>query len=101
MKYTGFSNVMVIVDEAHNFRGIGAMSTKLLNICSHSKKVLLLSATPIQNSVADFAIMFSILTNTEQKLLKDGQKYVDMFVKAVKERKLGMLKNKISFVKSK
>lgn len=101
MKYSGFSNVMVIVDEAHNFRGIGSMSTKLLNICTHAKKVLLLSATPIQNSVSDFAIMFSILTNTEQKLLKDGQKYIDIFLKAVKQKKLSMLKNKISFVRSK
>jgi superfamily II DNA or RNA helicase len=47
LKYSALKNIMIIVDEAHNFRGIGSTSEKLLNVCANSKKVLLLSATPI------------------------------------------------------
>lgn len=74
-KHDGLSDVehlmlseLVIVDEAHNFRSLGANRTKILRDLlrlqpqkAYRRRVLLLTATPINNSLEDLRQQLSLL----------------------------------------
>ena len=55
IKKKGFDDYdYVFVDEAHRFRNEDTTQYKLLNEICHGKKVILITATPLNNSVYDF-----------------------------------------------
>ena len=66
---------LVIVDEAHNFRSVSATRTKVLRDLLRLqprrdmiRKVLLLTATPINNSLDDLEQELSLMFSTETRL---------------------------------
>lgn len=86
---------LVIVDEAHNFRSVGARRTTVLRDLLRlqprkdlRRKVLLLTATPVNNSLEDLrqqaALLFSKPLWFNDKLTPDG--YRGRVGKDVKER---------------
>lgn len=54
-------NKIVICDEIHNYRNNNKSTNALIKATHSSKRVILLSATPIVNSVDDFAPIIAIL----------------------------------------
>lgn len=76
-----------IIDEAHNFKthiksgSEGVRSEQLLRLTKGAKKVVLLSATPVQNNISDFANMYAILKNKEGELLENPNKFYSDFDK--------------------
>lgn len=60
---------MVIIDEAHRFRNFDTANyEKLKNLC-RNKKVVLLSATPFNNSPADILSLLELFTIPKQSLI--------------------------------
>jgi SNF2 family DNA or RNA helicase len=56
-------NKIVILDEIHNYRSNNKGTNELIKATFPAKKVILLSATPIVNSVEDFSTIIAILNN--------------------------------------
>lgn len=54
-------NKIVILDEIHNYRSNNKGTNELIKATFPAKKVILLSATPIVNSVEDFSTIIAIL----------------------------------------
>jgi superfamily II DNA or RNA helicase len=54
-------NKLVILDEVHNFRSAGQETYKMIYAMSQAKKVLLLSATPLQNEPLDIVAPLCML----------------------------------------
>lgn len=84
----------VIVDEAHNFRSIGARRTKVLRDLlrlqprKERRKVLLLTATPINNSLDDLKQQLSLLFSKSLALTdaKTDDGYRRQAIATVRER---------------
>lgn len=69
----------IILDEAHNIRNQTAFSHKIHVACSVASKVLLLTGTPVVNSVQDLAALISICNQKDMKTVSDElQKYVKL-----------------------
>jgi SNF2 family DNA or RNA helicase len=69
-----FRDCILVIDEAHNIRteiksGKGVKSRSALLASSVSYFVLLLSATPIVNEIADFTNLYLILSQQERSVL--------------------------------
>ena len=70
-----FRNSILIIDEAHNFKT--KVESKdmnnikyLMSATNIAEKVILLTATPITNSIVDFANLFAMITGNEANLSK-------------------------------
>lgn len=80
-------NSIYIIDEAHNFKTHiklgkeGKKTEELLNFTKDASKVILLSATPVQNNIEDFANLYAILKNRERQLLEKPSKFYSNFQK--------------------
>lgn len=63
---------ILIIDEAHNFKNMAGVRTTAAIAAAHrAYKVLLLSATPITNGMADLLPLLAMLEGTESKLMID------------------------------
>lgn len=62
-------NSMVIIDEAHNFRNMGAHYKSMFGSIIKAKKLLLLTATPFVNKLHDFTPLIN-LVHRDDKILK-------------------------------
>jgi len=94
------SDNMIIVDEAHNVRNSEGKITKAIVACTDvAKKVLLLTATPLVNSVHEIGSMVRMLTPRSRIPLKYNS-FTEEFGEdgLNKERRIKrLLKDKISF----
>lgn len=91
-KVRQFQNAIFIIDEAHNFKthvkngkqGMepeGIRARDLMKLTEGASKVILLTATPVQNNIDDFANIYAILKNQEAQLLEDPGKYYGNFTR--------------------
>lgn len=89
-KVRQFQNAIFIIDEAHNFKthvkngklgmeAEGVRAHDLMKLTEGAGKVILLTATPVQNNIDDFANLYAILKNQEAQLLEDPGKYYGNF----------------------
>ena len=89
-KVRQFQNAVFIIDEAHNFKthikngkkGMepeGIRVRDIMKLTEGAFKVILLTATPVQNNIDDFANLYAILKNEEARLLEDPGKYYGNF----------------------
>jgi SNF2 family DNA or RNA helicase len=100
----GFSrNSIIIIDEAHNFRGeirekTGKRAYLLMKATAIASHVFLLSATPIFNHPKEFSNLYCMISNNEKKY----EEYSKIFKDYEKNQGLirNMLKNKISYFKN-
>lgn len=53
---------ILIVDESHNLNGGGVIYKSIFECAKKAFKVILLSATPVKNSIGEIAFQFSLLT---------------------------------------
>jgi superfamily II DNA or RNA helicase len=59
-------NALVIIDEAHNLRASDSSQfEEIYKYCSHAKKILLLTATPLINSKYDIINLIALIKNEE------------------------------------
>lgn len=86
-KTRSLKNSIYIIDEAHNFKTHiktdreGKRAEELMKFTKSANKVILLSATPVQNNINDFANMYAILKNQENDLLENPAKFYSNFEK--------------------
>ena len=66
-------NTMVIIDEAHNMRNMGAGYDAVFKCVAQSKKLLLLTATPFVNNLHDFVPIINMLYRDENILKKKSR----------------------------
>lgn len=66
---------LVIVDEIHNFRSATSETYKMIYALSKAKKILLLSATPIQNEPSDLVGALCMLEATTINSEESAEKY--------------------------
>ncbi len=71
-------NTMVIIDEAHNLRNMGAGYDAVFKCVAQSKKLLLLTATPFVNSLHDFVPIINLLYRDENILKKGSRNKVPL-----------------------
>lgn len=90
-KIEKFRDAGIVIDEAHNFKTqikygkSGLRIHDMLRLTNVAKGVILLSATPVQNNVVDFANLYAILKNKEDELLENPNKFYSQFEKNWKE----------------
>lgn len=83
-----FKNILLIVDEAHNFRNYTSEKTKfLIKISKYCKKILLLTGTPVYNSPSDVITLITMLNDNDYN---DNKKKFKTIVNGD-----GTIKNKI------
>ena len=64
---------LVVIDEAHHFRNSGTRRFRAVSALCRDAKVLLLSATPVQNRVADLQTLLSLFLGQRAFALSDGE----------------------------
>jgi SNF2 family DNA or RNA helicase len=124
MTHTTFTNMIekdgpefaedsiIVVDEAHNFKSdirdkkskttkqiIGTTGKKAKLLMSATKlasKVILLSATPVQNRPEEFTNLYAMISNGENQLPKIRKVFQELDYKEINK----MLKNKVSYFKN-
>jgi SNF2 family DNA or RNA helicase len=76
------NNKIIVIDEAHNFKATsGSMALEMLTCSSNASKVILLTATPIQNNVTDIVNLLAYITPYSRKQIKHivtNENYTDM-----------------------
>lgn len=72
----------VFVDEAHRFRSENTEQYKLLNEICYGKKVILISATPLNNSVYDFLPLLKLFQLSKQSDIPNMPNLEAFFVNA-------------------
>ncbi len=72
LKTHSCKNKILIIDEAHNFKSINSKRLNNVLPCSHkANKVILLSATPIQNNIEEIIPLMMLISNfTKQEIKK-------------------------------
>ena len=93
-------NSMVIVDEAHNVRNVDGKITKAIVGCTDvAEKVLLLTATPLVNSVHEIGAMVRLISPRSRIPLKFNSFVMEFGEDGLKNvrRIKRLLKDKISF----
>ncbi len=71
----------IFVDEAHRFRNEATAQYKLLNEICYGKKVILITATPLNNSIYDFLPLIKLFQDPLDSDI-DGVKNLDRFFKS-------------------
>jgi SNF2 family DNA or RNA helicase len=66
-------NTMLIIDEAHNMRNMGAAYDAVFKCVMQCKKLLLLTATPFVNNLHDFTPLINMMYRDEN-ILKKGSR---------------------------
>jgi SNF2 family DNA or RNA helicase len=94
-------NAVLIIDEAHNFKTLvkGKMGHNvkiLMKATSIASKVILLTATPIQNRPEEFTNLYAMISKNEKKL----KELYKIFAEASFDKIYKMLKDKISYFKN-
>lgn len=77
-------NTILVIDEAHNLRTPiigdgGKIAREIFKLTSRAFKVILLTATPVQNRIDEFANLYAMIHNEESMLLRNPSKYYDDF----------------------
>lgn len=88
--YRNAKNILVIIDEAHRYRNEDTQDYADLHELCAGNKVLLLSATPFNNSPADIFAMiklFQIPTNSTIQTVNDLSKQMSLLMTQYKELK--------------
>lgn len=56
---------ILVIDEAHNFRNSGFKTQQMIKCTDNAKKVILLTATPMQNSILDIINLMRMVSSTK------------------------------------
>jgi SNF2 family DNA or RNA helicase len=72
------NDTMVIVDEAHNMRNMGAAYDAVFKCVIQSKKLILLTATPYVNNLHDFTPLINMLYRDENILKKGARNKIPL-----------------------
>ena len=75
---------MVVIDEAHNLRNAKTQrSTAVVGLLggAHPKKVILLTATPVNNSLADLHTLVSYFIKNDSQFIADGIPSIGDYIK--------------------
>ncbi|MHA1575696.1 MAG: helicase-related protein [Alphaproteobacteria bacterium] len=98
-KETYNENDYVVIDEAHNFRNEMTQSwTDLYTICN-GKKVILVSATPLNNSLKDIEAQLKLFTKTQKSNIAESIEDLDSFFREA-ETKIKKAKKEIKKAKA-
>lgn len=106
---------LIIVDEAHKFRSdTASMYTKLQKLCKtqakhydgslHDKKVILVSATPLNNKPEDIANLVYLFQDSKDSTLEEGnlQKFfreqIDRYNKLKKQKNISLIAEEIKAI---
>ena len=95
-------NKMVIIDEAHNMRNLGARYSAAFKCVIQSKKLLLLTATPFVNRLQDFVSIINMLYRDDKlklsipKKITKEDKYRDC-MRTIRDR----LEGKVTYLNKK
>lgn len=108
---------LVIVDEAHKFRSDSAsMYTELQKLCKtksrqskpdgtlHDKKVILVSATPLNNKPEDIANLVYLFQDSKDSSLEEGnlqrffREQIDRYKKLKKENDIDLISKEIKLI---
>jgi superfamily II DNA or RNA helicase len=100
------NNTMVIIDEAHNMRNMGAGYDAVFKCVIQSKKLLLLTATPYVNTLHDFVPIINMLYRDESILDKSKKKISKKITNEAKyfktlENIFDMLRGKVTYLNDK
>ena len=93
-KNKNYEDTFFIIDEAHNLRNLGGRTIDITNVAVKAFKILLLTATPVVNSMTDLKIPYYLLTkevlpisksednegNEKEVILFDVKKYMKCLV---------------------
>lgn len=98
-------NSVIIIDEAHNFKTVNGKNVKLLMKGTYiASKVFLLTATPIQNNLLEFANLYAMITKKEKDILELYKKFKNLMYSETSKSRMTdfstMFKNKISYFKN-
>jgi SNF2 family DNA or RNA helicase len=101
------NNTMLIIDEAHNMRNMGAAYEAVLKCVMQCKKLLLLTATPFVNNLHDFTPLINMIYRDENILKKGNRNKIplkitseDKYFKAL-ETIYDHLRGKVTFLNEK
>ncbi len=75
---------MVVIDEAHNLRNANTLRAEAvmgLLWGGHPKKVMLLTATPVNNSLKDLHTLVSYFVRNDAQFISDGIPSIDDYIK--------------------
>ncbi len=75
---------MVVIDEAHNLRNAKTLRAEAvmgLLRGGHPKKVMLLTATPVNNSLKDLHTLVSYIVRNDAQFISDGIPSIDDYIK--------------------
>lgn len=106
---------LIIVDEAHKFRSdTASMYTELQKLCKtqakhydgslHDKKVILVSATPLNNKPEDIANLVYLFQDSKDSTLEEGnlQKFfreqIDRYNKLKKQKNISLIAEEIKAI---
>ena len=106
---------LVIVDEAHKFRSdTASMYNELQKLCKtktlygdgslHDKKVILVSATPLNNKPEDIANLVYLFQDSKDSTLEEGnlqrffREQIDKYKKVKKQKDIGLISKEIKVI---
>lgn len=106
---------LIIVDEAHKFRSdTASMYNELQKLCKtkavyndgsvHDKKVILVSATPLNNRPEDIANLVYLFQDSKESTLEEGnlqrffREQIDRYRKLKKEQDMKIVSKEIKFI---
>lgn len=106
---------LVIVDEAHKFRSdTASMYNELQKLCKtkvqhndgslHNKKVILVSATPLNNKPEDIANLVYLFQDSKDSTLEEGnlqrffREQIDKYKKVKKQKDIGLISKEIKVI---
>jgi len=76
-------NALVVIDEAHNLRNPAAQQTEVVAALlggPHPKKVVLLTATPVNNSLFDLHTLIRFFINNDAKFARLGIRSIRQYI---------------------
>ncbi|MCW7474573.1 SNF2-related protein [Leptospira levettii] len=89
---------LVVIDEAHRLRNVYRESNIIANTIKESLKgrfKLLLTATPLQNSLSE---LFGLVSIIDEQIFGDFESFSQQFLRIQSEDQLQLLKNRISSI---
>ena len=106
---------LIIVDEAHKFRSdTASMYNELQKLCKtktlyedgslHDKKVILVSATPLNNKPEDIANLVYLFQDSKDSTLEEGnlqrffREQIDKYKKVKKQKDIGLISKEIKAI---
>lgn len=65
-------DAILVIDEAHNFRNNGKRAKSIIKCTKEAKKVILLSATPVQNNIEEIIPIMKMITGKKTSSIIHG-----------------------------